>query len=453
VTRTKRRRDVTQLYNPSPHQEEGFRLLCGPATHVLLRGGARSGKTVQIIRFLVVRALMASGSTHAIFRNTFASTRTSLIKGTVPMVMEMCFPEREYTLNQSEWCHTFENGSKFYYGGLDDKERTDKILGQEHASIFLNECSQISYSSRNKSVTRLSQHAVIDLPGSHKLGDKLRLKMIYDCNPPSMAHWSYPMFMQHIEPMGRTPLDPADYATLINPIHNLENLDPQTIKNLEALPEKEKKRFLYGDYTANVVGALWDYDSIKRIEAPDPKSPDYAERFRNLLDRLKNIVVAVDPSGCSGDEDKRSDEVGIVVCGKGYDGIGYVLEDLSGHYAPEGWAKAAVNAFVGEQNYGGDMVRGTIHGYRRNVPYRKVTASRGKHVRAEPISSLYASNKVFHVGTFVDMETQMMSFSQSGYMGERSPDRADAMVWGLTELMIDHKRGEFSQGFVKGMYG
>jgi phage terminase large subunit-like protein len=427
---------VVQPYNASPHQLEGYHLLCGPATHVLLRGGARSGKTVQIIRFLVNRALAASGSTHAIFRNTFASTRTSLIKGTVPLVMEMCFPKREYTLNQSEWCHIFENGSRFYYGGLDDKERTDKILGQEHASIFLNECSQISYSSRNKAVTRLSQHATIDLEGHGRIGEKLRLKMICDCNPPSMAHWSYPLFMQHIEPMGRTPLaNPEDYATLqINPIHNLQNLDPQTIKNLEALPEKEKKRFLYGEYQANVVGALWDYDSIKRIAAPDPKSPDYEKQFNALLERLKQIVVSVDPSGCMGEEDERSNEIGIVVCGKGFDGIGYVLEDLSGHYSPEGWAKAAVGAFdkwradaiVGEANYGGDMVRGTIHSFRRNVPYRKVTASRGKHVRAEPISSLYAGGKVLHVGTFVDMETQMMSFSQSGYMGERlSRDNLD----------------------------
>jgi hypothetical protein len=102
-------------------------------------------------------------------------------------------------------------------------------------------------------MTRLSQHATIDLEGHGRIGEKLRLKMICDCNPPFMAHWSYPLFMQHIEPMGRTPLaNPEDYATLqINPIHNLQNLDPQTIKNLEALPEKEKKRFLYGEYQAN----------------------------------------------------------------------------------------------------------------------------------------------------------------------------------------------------------
>jgi hypothetical protein len=85
--------------------------------------------------------------------------------------------------------------------------------------------------------------------------------------------------------------------------------------------------------------------SSARCAAPDPKSPDYAAQFNALLDRLKQIVVSVDPSGCMGEEDKRSDEIGIVVCGKGFDGCGYVLEDLSGHYSPEGWAKAAVGAY------------------------------------------------------------------------------------------------------------
>jgi phage terminase large subunit len=153
---------VAQPYNASPHQLEGYYLLCGPATHVLLRGGARSGKTVQIIRFLVNWALSASGSTHAIFRHTFSSTRTSLIKGTVPMVMEMCFPKQEYRMNQTEWCHIFANGSRLYYGGLDDKERVDKILGQEHSSIFLNECSQISYSARNKAMTHARARGAVD---------------------------------------------------------------------------------------------------------------------------------------------------------------------------------------------------------------------------------------------------------------------------------------------------
>jgi len=146
---------VAQPYNASPHQLEGYHLLCGPATHVLLRGGARSGKTVQIIRFLVNRALSASGSTHAIFRNTFASTRTSLIKGTVPLVMEMCFPNREYLLRaqQGDDSSVAARGDRprgshaTTRSGSGHRSRNasrSRICGgQEHASIFLNECSQI----------------------------------------------------------------------------------------------------------------------------------------------------------------------------------------------------------------------------------------------------------------------------------------------------------------------
>lgn len=444
-------------YQPSEKQLDGFNLLCGPATHILLRGGARSGKTVQIVRFMILRAISAAGSTHAIFRHTFSSIRTSLINGTVPLVLGMCFPDiaNDVTMNQTEWCHIFPNGSRIYYGGLDSKERTDKILGQEHSTIFLNECSQISYAARNKAMTRLSQRAIITHPNWASKGGQLRLKMIYDCNPPSMAHWSYPLFIQGLEPTGRAPVVAADYATLqINPIHNLQNLDPQTIKNLESLPEKDKKRFLEGEYQANVVGALWSYDVIKRIPAPKNE----AER-QALLDTFKRVVVAVDPSGCSGDEDTRSDEIGILVCGLGYDGIGYVLEDLSGHYSPEGWGRVAVQAYdnwqadliVAEQNYGGDMVRSTVQAHRKNVPFKKVTASRGKAVRAEPVSLLYHAGKIKHVGSFVDLETQMMSFSSAGYQGERSPDRADAMVWGFTELMLDPRRGESSTVIIKGM--
>jgi phage terminase large subunit-like protein len=440
---------MAQPYAPSEKQTEGFKLLCGPATNILLRGGARSGKTVQIIRFLVLRALAASGSTHAIFRHTFHSTRTSLVNGTVPLVMEMCFPKVGLKLNKSEWFHEFPNGSRFYYGGLDSKERTDKILGQEHASIFLNECSGISYIGRNKAITRLSQHAIIDQPGHISLGQRLRLKMIQDCNPPPMGHWTYPMFMLGVEPTSKMPhAHPEDYATLqINPVHNLQNLDPQTIKNLESMPEDQKQRFLYGEFQSNAVGALWAYENLLRIEAPENDA-----EVKALLDKMKRIVVAVDPSGCSGAEDLRSDEIGIMVCGLGYDGIGYVLEDLSGRFSPEGWGRVAVNAYdkweadfiVGEQNYGGDMVRSTVQASRRNVPFKKVTASRGKHVRAEPVSTLYAKGMVKHAGVFKELEAQMMSFTSSGYQGDRSPDRADAMIWGFTELMLDGRQGEAS---------
>jgi phage terminase large subunit-like protein len=241
----------------------------------------------------------------------------------------------------------------------------------------------------------------------------------------------------------------------LNPSDNLPNLPIDFLQELEGLPEPKRKRFLLGEFLPQVVGALWTYDMIQRV----PGFSTYDDVV-NLREKMRYTVVAVDPSGCSGEEDKRSDEVGIVVVGMGFDGTGYVIEDLSDHYSPEQWAKVSLNAFdkwqadciVGEVNYGGDMVRNTIHSQRKHVPFRKVTASRGKHVRAEPVSAFYPSGKIKHVGSLVDLETQMMSFTSSGYQGEKSPDRADAMIWGITELLLNQPRGEVSTSFAYGMF-
>ena len=158
---------------------------------------------------------------------------------------------------------------------------------------------------------------------------------------------------------------------------------------------------------------------------------------------MQRIVVAVDPSGTKGDD--SGDEIGIVVAGLGVDGLGYVLEDGSCQMSPEGWGRRAVELYhrykadriVAERNYGGDMVRFTIKSADQKVAFKEVTASRGKAVRAEPISAFYEQGKVRHVGHFPDLEDQMCNMTPSGYVGDNSPDRLDAMVWALTELMLN----------------
>jgi phage terminase large subunit-like protein len=160
---------------------------------------------------------------------------------------------------------------------------------------------------------------------------------------------------------------------------------------------------------------------------------------------MQRIVVAVDPSGTRGDG--GGDDIGIVVAGKGVDGHAYVLEDGTCQMSPEGWGRRSVDLYhrwsadriVGERNYGGDMVRFTVATADRSAAFKEVVASRGKAVRAEPISALYEQGKVHHVGIFADLEDQMCNFTASGYIGEGSPDRADALVWALTELMLEHK--------------
>jgi phage terminase large subunit-like protein len=156
------------------------------------------------------------------------------------------------------------------------------------------------------------------------------------------------------------------------------------------------------------------------------------------------VVIAVDPSGCEGDEDTRSDEIGIVVVGLGTDGKGYLLHDYSGHYGPSTWAKIVADAFinhladsvVAEANYGGAMVKHTIATANDKIPVKMVTATRGKVVRATPVAALYdvKAQKIKHVGFFPEIEEQMCGFYPDGYKGLKSPDRCDALIWAITEL-------------------
>jgi phage terminase large subunit-like protein len=191
---------------------------------------------------------------------------------------------------------------------------------------------------------------------------------------------------------------------------------------------------LAGEILEEIEGALWNYAMLDKARIPGTGEPP----------NLHRVVVAVDPSGCSGPDDKRSDEIGIVVVGMDRNGVAYLLQDASGHYSPDQWANMTIRMFdswganmiVAEKNFGGAMVDSTIRSVRKNAPVRLVTASRGKFQRAEPVAALYEQGKVRHFGAFSELEDQLCSFAANGYMGERSPDRADALIWGITELML-----------------
>jgi len=161
------------------------------------------------------------------------------------------------------------------------------------------------------------------------------------------------------------------------------------------------------------------------------------------LKDMQRIVVAIDPAVTSGES---ADETGIIVAGLGVDGFGYVLDDLTCRLSPEGWARRAVEAYhhygadriVAEVNNGGDLVESVLRTVDAKVSYKKVHASRGKRVRAEPIAALYEQRKVFHTKMFPELEDQMCNFVPDRVEG--SPDRVDALVWALTELMLGTQR-------------
>ncbi len=408
----------------TPKQVEANRLLASDAGHVLLYGGSRSGKTFLICRAIAIRAIKAEGSRHAILRYRFNAVKQSIWHDTWPKMMRECFPDVSYSANKQDWFYELSNGSQIWIGGLDDKERTEKILGQEYATAFLNECSQISFQSRELVRTRVAQKT------------SLRPRMYYDENPPRVTHWTYRLFINKVnpDPPHKRLEDVDNYASLrLNPIDNTENLPPEYLAELQKLNPRAKLRFWDGLFGDVGEGSLWSYEVIERNRVA--KAP-----------QLVRVVVPIDPSGTKGEEDDRSDQVGIGVVGVGTDGHGYVLEDLTCKAPPAVWGRIAVtayqrhfaNAVIGETNFGGAMVEHVVKtaatAEQVVVPYIEVTATRGKVLRAEPFSSLYDQNKVHHVGHFPELEDQLCDMTTGGYMGDRSPDRVDWLVWGLTDL-------------------
>ncbi|MFV1749432.1 DNA-packaging protein [Phaeobacter sp. JH18-22] len=189
---------------------------------------------------------------------------------------------------------------------------------------------------------------------------------------------------------------------------------------------------LNAEILGDLPGALWSQATIDtyRVSAPP---------------ELRRTVIAVDPATTNTEE---SDEHGIVAVGAAgtdSDQAGYVLEDASQGGSPAEWAKAAValyhkhqaDAIVAEVNQGGDMVEHTIRTVAPHVNVIQVRASRGKHVRAEPVAALYAQGRIRHVGQYPELENQLTQFTNEGYQGDNSPDRADALVWACTELFPD----------------
>lgn len=409
----------------------------------MLRGGSRSGKTFILVRALIQRAINAPESRHVIFRFRFNHAKTSVWSDTIPKVLKLCFPGLRVRFDKTDFYIELPNRSQIWIAGLDDKERVEKILGQEYATLYFNESSQIPWGSVETAMSRLAQRVALAGEIAQATGKQwLSLKAYFDCNPPSKLHWSYSLFRAKVKPGSKDPLpNPDSYVEMkVNPSDNSDNLPPEYFEVLASMSAARRLRFEDGEWASEVAGALW---ALEDRTAPDGKlMPGIDSQRVDRPPEMRRIVVAVDPSGTRGDG--GGDDIGIVVAGLGVDGAAYVLQDATCQMSPEGWGRRAVDLYhrwnadriVAERNYGGDLVRFTVATVDKKASYREVTATRGKHVRAEPISALYEQGRVHHVGTFPDLEDQMLNFTPDGYVGDKSPDRADALVWALTELML-----------------
>jgi hypothetical protein len=398
-------------------QQRAINLFTSGATKFLLYGGSRSGKSFIIIFAIIVIACKFPGSRHLICRFRFNHVKNSIWLDTLKKVLKTCFPLIKPHWNNQDYYITLPNESEIWIGGLDDKDRSEKILGMEFLTIFVNEASQISYESYTTLLTRLAQKI-----------DGARNFLFIDENPPSKKHWTYKVFVQNVEPENNVSLSHVDqYGALkMNPPDNLDNISEEYMNLLDSLPERKKKRFLRGEFGDDNEGALWTEEIIALGRIYD-------------VPTLKRIVIALDPAVTSKD---TSDEFGIIVAGEGLDGHLYVLEDATDSYTPSEWpikvkelfSKWKADRVIAEVNNGGDLVETVLRMACPNIPYSSVHATRDKLTRAEPVAALYELGKAHHVGQMADLELEMTSWEAK--KGEKSPNRIDALVWAAFELNL-----------------
>jgi phage terminase large subunit len=234
----------------------------------MLYGGSRSGKTFFACWAITMRAINEANSRHCVLREKFNAAKRSLWLDTFPKVFAIAFPHVPIKQHGTDYYYTLPNKSEIWIGGLDSKERTEKILGNEYSTLYFNECSQLDYSSIQMARTRLAQK------------NNLVKKTYYDQNPPVKSHWSYWLFEKKLNPLDEEPVkDPNNYASLLmNPQDNLENIDDEYLALLESMPEEQRKRFLLGEYGDESDGQV--YYAFRREEhVKDFKLPNYGSIF------------------------------------------------------------------------------------------------------------------------------------------------------------------------------
>ncbi len=222
--------------------------------------------------------------------------------------------------------------------------------------------------------------------------------------------------------------NPSTVTTGSSTYANRANLSPKWFEQVIAKYEGTRlgRQEIHAELLGETEGALWERKTIEDLRVTS-------------FPELVRIVVAMDPATTSGE---NADEVGIIVAGIDKDGIGYVLDDLSLRASPMVWAKQGIAAYhknkadkiVAEANNGGDLIETVLRTVEKNIPYSKVHASRGKITRAEPVAALYEQKRVHHVGQLAQLEDEMSTWVP----GMDSPNRMDALVWALTELMLDN---------------
>jgi predicted phage terminase large subunit-like protein len=367
-----------------------------------LRGGRGSGKTRSGAEW--TRRMSKHVPRIALLARTTADIRETVVEGESGLLAVCAYAGEKVEWEPSKHRVTFENGAVGYtYSG----EEPDRLRGPQHGAGWADEPAHYP----------AIEDVWSNLLFGMRLGERPRIAVT---TAPKPHPWMTTLIKK-----------PTTVAVKVSTYANIDNLATTFAEMVLSQYEGTRlgQQELYGEILEDVEGALWQTEMFTR---------DY-----NTVDFVR-IVVAVDPAGT---ENKRADETGIMVIGLGRDGRYYVLEDATGKYSPAGWADKAIDlhesygadAIIAEKNYGGDMVAAVINSQLKErkliARIRIVTATRGKAVRAEPIVGLYEQEKVVHpIGVnLTALETEQLLWVPSD-KNASSPNRIDALVWGITDL-------------------
>jgi len=406
------------------------------ARHTLLLGGSRSGKSFICVRAIILRALTYNRSRHLCLRLHRVTAEKYLWKQTLEDVIEKCFEGIAFQYNHSRMILTCPNGSTVWFGGLDEGKDSDGLLGSDWCTILYDEANEMLPEGMQKARTRLSLKAFSDD------GRMCINRSFATVNPTYKTHHLYRTYVEKFDIFTRLPMSESQASMYnwcrINPCDNLENLSADYLRELESLSPENRKRFLKGEWSEEAKDALFKSADINRNRVKT-----YEEVSAIQYDK---IVVGVDPAVTSG---AKADMTGIVVVGwtrprsgdRRSSGQYYLLDDRSIRGTPDDWAQAVYDAYthwkadlvVGEANNGGDLVEKNIRSVSRVIPYKKVWATRGKAIRAQPIAALSARGELHVAVSLPELEGEMIGWNPDS--GEPSPNRLDAMIWGCSELV------------------
>jgi len=361
--------------------------------------GRGAGKTRTAAEWLAWEAITQPNTRWAIVAPTYGDARDTCVEGEsgVLNILRRYKALRDWNRSLGEILLT--NGSQMK---LFSADKPDRFRGPQHHGAWCDELAAYRYSD-----------AWDQLQFGMRLGDKPRIVVTTTPRPTTLIR------------LLAKRNDGSVVITRGSTFDNAANLAPSALLELEARYAGTRlgRQELFGEILDDVEGALWTRKLIDdaRVDSAPP---------------LVRVVVAIDPAVTA---NATSDETGIVAAGIASNGEYYILDDKSIRTTPDAWARVAVKLYhkhkadkiVAETNNGGDMVILLLKQVDASIATKKVTATRGKQLRAEPISSLYEQGRVHHVGYFSDLETQMCEWTPQS---SESPDRLDALVWALTEL-------------------